>query len=92
MESVRLLNKQLMSEHIMTLQVLQREFIVAGRMQSATFKYWDTFRQGVGTLLRLLKAERDGLFERHLITVSETISRCRTADSGTYCLDTSMTW
>ena len=49
--SVRLLSKQLESEHIATSQALQREFTAAGRMQSATFAYWETFMQGVGTLL-----------------------------------------
>ena len=67
--SARLLSKQLESEHIATLQALQREFIAAGRIQSATFAYWETFMQGVGTLLRVLRAERDGLFELHLIAV-----------------------
>ena len=47
-ETARLLSKQLESEHIATLQALQREFIAAGRMQSATFAYWETFMQGVG--------------------------------------------
>ena len=83
-ESARLLSKQLESEHIATLQVLQREFTAAGRMQSATFAYWETFMQGVGTLLRLLRAERDGLFELHLIAVCETIPWCRAADRGNY--------
>ena len=68
-ESARLLSKQLESEHIATLQALQREFTAAGRMQSATFAYWETFMQRVGTLLRVLRAERDGLFELHLIAV-----------------------
>ena len=36
-ESARLLSKQLESEHMATLQALQREFTAAGRMQSATF-------------------------------------------------------
>ena len=53
-------------------------------MKWATFAYWDTFMQGVGTLLRLLRAERDGLFELHLIAVYETIPRCRAADRGNY--------
>ena len=83
-ESARLLSKQLESEHIATLQVLQREFTAAGRMQSATFAYWETFMQGVGTLLRLLRADRDGLFELHLIAVCETIPWCRAADRGNY--------
>ena len=61
-ESARLLSKQLESEHIATLQALQREF-------TATFAQWETFMQGVGTLLRVLRAERDGLFELHLIAV-----------------------
>ena len=78
-ESARLLSKQLESEHIATLQALQREFTAAGRMQSATFAYWETFMQGVGTLLRLLRAVRDGLFELHLIAVCETIPWCRAA-------------
>ena len=81
-ESARLLSKQLESEHIATLQALQREFTAAGRMQSATFAYWETFMQGVGTLLRLLRAERDGLFELHLIAVCETIPWCRAAYRG----------
>ena len=68
-ESARLLSKQLESEHIATLQALQREFTAAGRVQSATFAHWETFMQGVGTLLRVLRAERDGLFELHLIAV-----------------------
>ena len=72
-ESARLLPKQLESEHIATLQALQREFTAAGRMQSATFVYWETSMKGVGTLMRVLKAERDGLFELHLIAVCETI-------------------
>ena len=53
-------------------------------MKWATFAYWYTFMQGVGTLLRLLRAERDGLFELHLIAVYETIPRCRAADRGNY--------
>jgi len=83
-ESARLLTEQLETEHIMTLQALQQEFTAAGRTQSATFAYWDTFMQGVGTLLRLLRAERDGLFELHLIAVCETIPWCRAADRGNY--------
>jgi len=61
--------KQLESEHIAPLQALQQEFTNAGRTQSATFAYWDTFMQGVNILLRLLRAEREGLFELHLIAV-----------------------
>ena len=53
-------------------------------MKWATFAYWDTFMQGVGMLLRLLRAERDGLFELHLIAVYETIPWCRAADRGNY--------
>ena len=83
-ESGRLLSKQLESEHIATLQALQREFTTAGRMQTSTFAYCETFRQGVGTLLRLLRAELDGLFELHLIAVWETIHWCRAADRGNY--------
>ena len=83
-EFARLLSKQLESEHIAILQALQREFTAAGRMQSATFAYWETLMQGVGTLLRLLRAERDGLFELHLIAVCETIPWCRAADRGNY--------
>ena len=83
-ESARLLSKQLESEHIATLQALQREFTAAGRMQSATFAYWETFMQGVGTLLRVLRADRDGLLELHLIAVCETIPWCRAADRGNY--------
>ena len=83
-ESARLLSKQLESEHIATLQVLKREDTATVRMQSATFAYWETFMQGVGTLLRLLRAERDGLFELHLIAVCETIPWCRAADIGNY--------
>ena len=83
-ESDRLLFKQLESEHIATLHALQREFTAAGRMQSATFAYLETFMQGVGTLLRLLRAERDGMFELHLIAVCETIPWCRAADRGNY--------
>ena len=40
--------------------------------------------QGVRTLLRLLRAERDGLFELHLIAVRETIPWCRAADIRHY--------
>ena len=83
-ESARLLSKQLESEHIATLHALQREFTAAGRMQSATFAYWETFMQGVRTLLRLLRTERDGLLELHLIAVCETIPWCRAADKGNY--------
>ena len=84
-ESARILSKPLVSEHIATLQaLLQREFTAAGRMQSATFAYWETFMQGVGTLLRLLRAEWDGLLELHLIAVCETIPWCRAADRGNY--------
>ena len=36
-EAARRLTRQLQSEHIVILQVLQWEFIAAGRMQSATF-------------------------------------------------------
>ena len=46
-ESARLLTKQLKLEHISTLQALEQEFTTAGRAQSATFAYWDTFMQGV---------------------------------------------
>ena len=84
-ESARLLSKPLESEHIATLQALQREFTAAGgRMQSATFAYWKRFMQRVGTLLRLLIEERDGLVELHLIAVCETIPWCRAADRGNY--------
>ena len=38
--------------------------------------------QGVGTLLRFSRAERDGPFEQHLIAVCETIPWCRAADRG----------
>ena len=78
------LTQQLESEHITKLQALQQEFTAAGRAQSATFAYWDTFMQGVGILLRLLRAERDGLFELHLIAVCETMPWCRAADRGNY--------
>ena len=83
-ESGRLLSKQLESEHIATLQALQREFTAAGRMQSTTFTYWETFLQVERTLLRLMRAERDGLFELHLIAVCETIPWCLAADRGNY--------
>ena len=83
-EFVRLLSKQLESEHIAILQALLREFTAAGRMQSATFAYWETFMQGIGTLLRLLTAERDDLFELHLFAVCENIPWCRAADRGNY--------
>jgi hypothetical protein len=83
-ESARLLTEQMESEHIATLQVLQKEFTAAGKTQSATFAHWDTFMQGVETLLRLLRAERDGLFELHLIAVCETIPWCRAAVRGNY--------
>ena len=57
----------------------------------ATFAYWETFMQGVETLLRLLRAERDGLFELHLIAVCETIPWCRElpteAPTSDTCLD-----
>ena len=76
--------KQLESEHIATLQVLKQEDTATVRVQSATFAYWKTFMQEVGTLLRLLRAERDGLFELHLIAVCETIPWCRAADIGNY--------
>ena len=84
MESARLLCRQLESEHIAILQALQREFTPARRMQSATLAYWETFMQGVGTMLRLLRAERDGLFELHLIAVCETIPWYRAADRVNY--------
>jgi hypothetical protein len=40
--------------------------------------------QGVKTLLRLLRAERDCLFELHLIAIWETIPWCQAADRGNY--------
>jgi len=83
-ESAITLTKQLESEHIAPLQALQQEFRNAGRTQSATFAYWDTFMQGVNILLRLLRAERERLFELHLIAVCETIPWCRAADRGNY--------
>ena len=83
-ESARLLTDQLESDHITTLEALHQEFRATGRTQSATFAYWDTFMQGAGTLMRLLRAERDGLFELHLIAVCETIPWCRAADRGNY--------
>ena len=83
-ESACLLTEQLESDHITTLQALHQEFRAIGRTQSATFAYWDTFMQGAGTLMRLLRAERDGLLELHLIAVCETIPWCRAADRGNY--------
>lgn len=83
-ESARLLTEQLESDHVTTLEALHQEFTATGRTQSATFAYWDTFMQGAGTLMRLLRAERDGLFELHLIAVCETIPWCRAADRGNY--------
>lgn len=83
-ESAIRLTKQLESEHIAPLQPLQQEFTNIGREQSATFAYWDTFMQGVNILLRLMRAEREGLFELHLIAVCETIPWCRAADRGNY--------
>ena len=38
----------------------------------------------MGRLLRLLRAERGGMFELHLIAVCETIPWCRAANRGTY--------
>ena len=89
-ESARLLTRQLHSEHIATLEALRRDFKFARRMQCATFAHWDTFMQGVGRLLRRLGAERDGLFEQHIIAVCEIIPWCRAADRATtsdICLD-----
>ena len=74
-ESAQPLTKQLKSEHITTSQALQQEFTATGRTQSATFAYWDAF---------ILIAERDGLFELHLIAICETIPWCRAADRGNY--------
>ena len=42
--------------------------------------------QGVGTLLRLLRADRDGLFELHIIAFRETIPLCRAAAETTNVL------
>ena len=61
-ESARLLSKQLVSEHIATIQALQREFTAAGRMQSATFAYWETFMQEVGTFRIQDSGFRNSLF------------------------------
>ena len=47
------LTEKLDSEHTTSLQVLHKEFTDDGKTQSNTFAYWDTLRQGVGTLLRL---------------------------------------
>ena len=65
-------------------QALQLAFNAAGRPESATFAYWETFMQGVDTLLKLLRAECDGLFELHLEAVCEVIPWCRAADRRNY--------
>lgn len=78
------LTKQLESEYMEHLQNLHKEFTTAGRAQSATFAYWDTFMEGVNILMRLLRAEREGLFELHLIAVCETLPWCRAANRNNY--------
>lgn len=83
-DSAITLMERLESDYMTTLQALQQEFTNVGRTQSATFAYWDTFMDGVNILLRLLRAEREGLFELHLIAVCETVPWCRAADRGNY--------
>ena len=83
-ESAITLTKQLESEYMEPLQVLQQEFTKVGSAQSATFAYWETFIKGGNILLRLLRAEREGLFGLHLIAVGEIIPWCRAADRGNY--------
>ena len=51
--------------------------------------FWQTIRpflstKGVLAKTRLLRAERDGLFELHLIVVCETVPWHRAADRGNY--------
>ena len=42
------------------------KFRSAGRHQSSTFTFWDSFIEAGELLLRLLRAERDADFELHL--------------------------
>ena len=44
-----------------------------GREQSVTFAYWDSFLEASGTLLRLMRADREADFLLHLASVMETV-------------------
>lgn len=70
------------NKHTTTLQALQKKFTATGMTQSASFAYRDTFMQGMGTLLRLLRAERECLLQLCLIAVCKTIPWCRAADQN----------
>lgn len=49
------------------------KFSVFGREQSVTFAYWDSFPEASGTLLRLMRADREADFLLHLASVMETV-------------------
>lgn len=64
--------KELEDDLIAVHETLQK-FRSAGRCQSSTFTFWDSFIEAGELLLRLLRAERDADFELHLNAAAETI-------------------
>ena len=72
------------SNHLRNVTEVFELFRDVGRKQSATFAYWDTFVNGTDILLQLLRAEKDGDFELHLITVSQTIPWLYAAGRNNY--------
>jgi hypothetical protein len=57
------------SDVLETIQAFRK----AGREQSATFCYWDTFLETGDILLRLIRADRDADLSMHLDAVMDTI-------------------
>jgi len=49
------------------------KFPTAGRDNSATYAYWDSFLETGNILLRLLRADREANFQLHLESVMETV-------------------
>jgi len=49
------------------------KFQTAGRDNSATFAFWDSFLKAGNILLRLLRADREANFQLHLDSVMETV-------------------
>ena len=82
--SAKVLVEQLEANQVVIFQNILLKFSEAGRSQSSTFSFWDTFINEVETLLRLLRAEHDCLFELHLNAVCEVIPWFRAADRTNY--------
>ena len=62
-----------LEDNLIAIHETVEKFRAAGRRQSSTFTFWDSFIQAGELLLRLLRAERDADFELHSNAAAEVI-------------------